>query len=114
MALIPNIFKATSMNLHFVSTGAKLRLLDSKHSWASRPTKTPFRCEFYLNLHQVDKHMRDFMARLLDAEPQPSAAETIYDGIASLLESRGDSFLALKAEIVALIDSRMPTGPPVA
>src|ERR1022692_3442945 len=58
MALIPNIFKATSMNLLFVSTAAKLRSLDFKHSWASLPTKTPFRCGFYLNLHQIDKHLR--------------------------------------------------------
>src|ERR1035438_6450614 len=57
MALIPNIFKATSMSLLFVSTAAKLRSLDSKRSWASLPTKTPFRCGFYLNLHQMDKHI---------------------------------------------------------
>src|ERR1019366_2106742 len=57
MASIPNIFKATSMSLLFVSTAAKLRSLDSKRSWASLPTKTPFRCGFYLNLHQMDKHM---------------------------------------------------------
>src|ERR1035441_7045318 len=57
MALIPNIFKATSMSLLFVSTAAKLRSLDSKRSWASLPTKTPFRCGCYLNLHQMDKHI---------------------------------------------------------
>src|ERR1035438_9566421 len=57
MALIPNIFKATSMNLLFVSTAAELRSLDSKRSWASLPTKTLFRCGFYLNLHQMDKHI---------------------------------------------------------
>jgi hypothetical protein len=39
-------------------------LLDSKHSWASRPTKTPFRCEFYLNLHQIDKHICEFIGCL--------------------------------------------------
>src|ERR1035438_2644928 len=60
MALIPNIFKATSMSLLFVSTAAKLRSLDSKRSWASLPTKTPFRCGCYLNLHQMDKHMELF------------------------------------------------------
>src|SRR5450755_1455504 len=60
MALIPNIFKATSMSLLFVSTAAKLRSLDSKRSWASLPTKTPFRCGVYLNLHQMDKHMIQF------------------------------------------------------
>src|ERR1035438_6089538 len=60
MALIPNIFKATSMSLLFVSTAAKLRSLDSKRSWASLPTKTPFRCGFYLNLHQMDKHIELF------------------------------------------------------
>src|ERR1035441_1311011 len=57
MALIPNIFKATSMSLLFVSTAAKLRSLDSKRSWASLPTKTPCCSVFYLNLHQMDKHI---------------------------------------------------------
>src|ERR1039458_7873201 len=70
MALIPNIFKATSMSLLFVSTAAKLRSLDSKRSWASLPTKTPFRCGFYLNLHQMDKHMAVFN----DLSPDPAAA----------------------------------------
>src|ERR1039458_10016008 len=62
MALIPNIFKATSMSLLFVSTAAKLRSLDSKRSWASLPTKTLFRCGFYLNLHQMDKHISLYIA----------------------------------------------------
>src|ERR1035437_4380993 len=73
MASIPNIFKATSMSLLFVSTAAKLHSLDSKRSWASLPTKTPFRCGFYFNLHQMDKHMNAILTT-----PQPPRVTLYY------------------------------------
>src|ERR1039458_642894 len=77
MALIPNIFKATSMSLLFVSTAAKLRSLDSKRSWASLPTKTPFRCGCYLNLHQMDKHMSGIQAKHERAPPYHLHTSTV-------------------------------------
>src|SRR5664280_1132628 len=93
MALIPNIFKATSMSLLFVSTTAKLRSLDSKRSWASLLTKTPFRCGCYLNLHQMDKHIMNY-ARALRTGPGsttlPSPARNPNVSAKVVLGLRGD------------------------